>query len=44
MKASGSLATLGEKGLLHALTQSWKPDSKQVLVGVGDDCAVHLDQ
>jgi len=38
-KAS-SLAALGEKGLLHLLTSRWKPDSKQVLTGVGDDCAV----
>jgi thiamine-monophosphate kinase len=38
--ASGSLADLGEKGLLHLLTARWKTDPRQVLTGVGDDCAV----
>jgi thiamine-monophosphate kinase len=35
-----TLASLGEKGLLHALTGAWKSNPKRVLVGVGDDCAV----
>jgi thiamine-monophosphate kinase len=37
---SKSLAALGEDGLLRLLTVKWKPDSKRVLTGVGDDCAV----
>ena len=37
---SNSLATLGEKGLLHLLTGRWKTDQARVLTGVGDDCAV----
>jgi len=40
MSASGSLAALGENGLLRLLTASWKTDSKKILAGVGDDCAV----
>lgn len=40
VEMSDSLATLGEDGLLHALTGHWKVDSTKVLVGVGDDCAV----
>lgn len=36
---SGSLAALGEKGLLKLLTAKWKTDAS-VLTGVGDDCAV----
>jgi thiamine-monophosphate kinase len=35
-----SLAGLGEEGLLHLLTGRWKNTSRDVLVGVGDDCAV----
>lgn len=38
--SAGSLAALGETGLLELLTGRWKPDSARVLVGVGDDCAV----
>ena len=38
--AAGSLAALGEKGLLRLLTGRWKTDPKKVLTGVGDDCAV----
>jgi len=34
-----SLASLGEKGLLRALTGRWRTDAR-VLTGVGDDCAV----
>jgi thiamine-monophosphate kinase len=37
---SGSLAALGENGLLHLLTGRWQTDTRRVLVGVGDDCAV----
>jgi thiamine-monophosphate kinase len=40
MKASDSLAALGENGLLHLLTRGWKNDPRHVLTGVGDDCAV----
>lgn len=36
---SRTLAQLGEEGLLHLLTASWKTD-RRVQVGVGDDCAV----
>jgi thiamine-monophosphate kinase len=35
-----SLAALGENGLLDLLTARWKPDTRKVLTGVGDDCAV----
>jgi thiamine-monophosphate kinase len=35
-----SLAALGENGLVHLLTGNWKTDSRRVLTGVGDDCAV----
>ena len=35
-----SLATLGEGGLLRLLTGRWKVNPRQVLTGVGDDCAV----
>ena len=38
--ASGSLAALGEDGLLRLLTAHWKIDPDRVLTGVGDDCAV----
>ncbi len=38
--APGSLAALGEKGLLHLLTGHWKTDPARVVTGVGDDCAV----
>ena len=38
--AVDSLAALGENGLLQVLTSCWKTDSKRVLTGVGDDCAV----
>jgi len=34
-----SLSALGEKGLLHLLTSSWKTDAR-IRTGVGDDCAV----
>jgi thiamine-monophosphate kinase len=40
MNARDSLAALGENGLLKLLTSSWKTNSKHVIVGVGDDCAV----
>ncbi len=40
MASPESLASLGEKGLLHALTSGWKPNPAQVPIGVGDDCAV----
>jgi thiamine-monophosphate kinase len=36
---AGSLADLGEEGLLRLLTGRWK-NTRSVLVGVGDDCAV----
>ena len=35
-----SLADLGEEGLLRLLTAGWKAKAPDVLVGVGDDCAV----
>jgi thiamine-monophosphate kinase len=35
-----SLAGLGEDGLLRLLTGRWKTKSRDVIVGVGDDCAV----
>jgi thiamine-monophosphate kinase len=35
-----SLGGLGEDGLLRLLTGRWKTKSRDVLVGVGDDCAV----
>jgi thiamine-monophosphate kinase len=38
--SADSLAALGENGLLQLLTGSWKPNPRQVLTGVGDDCAV----
>jgi thiamine-monophosphate kinase len=38
--ASGSLAALGENGLVQLLTGHWKTDSRRILTGVGDDCAV----
>src|SRR5471032_1813867 len=38
--ASDLLAALGENGLLRLLTRHWKADPRQVLTGVGDDCAV----
>ncbi len=37
---SGTLAALGENGLLRLLTGRWKSTPLQVLTGVGDDCAV----
>ena len=37
---SANLSKLGEQGLLHLLTGKWRPLSRQVLTGVGDDCAV----
>ena len=37
---SKGLSDLGEDGLLRLLTGKWKPKSRQVVVGVGDDCAV----
>jgi thiamine-monophosphate kinase len=37
---AASLAGLGEDGLLRLLTGRWKAKSRDVLVGVGDDCAV----
>ncbi len=37
---AASLAKLGESGLLDLLTSHWKTDPKNVLTGVGDDCAV----
>ncbi len=40
MKTVDSLATLGENGLLRLLTAQWKGDSRRILTGVGDDCAV----
>ena len=40
MSKPASLSALGENGLLHLLTAHWKPDARQVLTGVGDDCAV----
>jgi thiamine-monophosphate kinase len=41
LRSSSDLpATLGETGLLRALTGKWKPDPARVVVGVGDDCAV----
>jgi thiamine-monophosphate kinase len=40
VKRSGTLAELGENGLLRELTGRWKIDAKKVLAGVGDDCAV----
>jgi thiamine-monophosphate kinase len=40
MSASGSLAALGENGLLRVLTARWKIDPKKILAGIGDDCAV----
>jgi thiamine-monophosphate kinase len=39
VKAS-ALAGLGEDGLVHLLTGRWKTTSREVIVGVGDDCAV----
>jgi thiamine-monophosphate kinase len=41
---SGSLAALGEKGLLQLLTARWKPDPRKIFTGVGDDCAVLLGE
>jgi thiamine-monophosphate kinase len=38
-----SLTELGEEGLLHLLTGRWKT-GRNVLVGVGDDCAVLRDE
>lgn len=40
MSSEPSLADLGEDGLLRLLTERWKGDSKKILAGVGDDCAV----
>jgi thiamine-monophosphate kinase len=40
VKATETLATLGENGLLRRLTSRWKVDSRKILAGVGDDCAV----
>lgn len=34
------IATLGEFGLIHRLTQNIKPKNAETLYGVGDDCAV----
>jgi len=40
MIAPNSLSALGENGLVQLLTGHWKTDSRRVLTGVGDDCAV----